>query len=116
MRWYGKIGYANSSTDEDGITTEEITEKEYCGDVYRSNHRWDNNNSVNGTVRTSSQISILSDPYIIGNCQNIRYAEYMDNLWCVVDVEIQYPRLLLTLGGVYNGKQAETAGVSGNSN
>lgn len=117
MRWCGKIGYANSSTDEYGITTEEITEVTYIGDVYKNNHRWDNNDSVNGKIRTSSQISILSDPYIIGNCQNIRYAEYMNNFWCVTDVDAsQYPRLILTLGGVYNGKQAETAGVSGNSN
>lgn len=107
MRWHGKIGYANSSVDKYGIVTEEITEREYIGDVYKNNRRWDNNSSVNGTIRISNQISILSDPYIIGNFHNIRYVEFMDTLWCVTDVDAsQRPRLVLTLGGVYNGKQA----------
>ena len=106
MRWYGKIGYAESVEKDPGVWVDEITERNYVGDVMRNNRRWNNNNSVNGEVTISNQISILSDPYIIGNFQNIRYAEFMGSLWCVTDVEVQYPRLVLTLGGVYNGEQA----------
>lgn len=109
MRWYGKVGYVTSVVDEYGVSINQITEQNYTGDIMRNNRRWNNNNSVNGEVNISNQISILSDPYIISNFQNIRYAEFMGNLWCVTDVEVQYPRLILTLGGVYNGEQAGTA-------
>jgi len=30
----------------------------------------------------------------------------MDSLWKVTAVDVQYPRLILSIGGVYNGEQA----------
>lgn len=111
MRWCGKIGYSSpvELEDQPGVWVDKIEEKTYVGDVIQSRRSWNNSNSVNGEVRLSNQISILSDPYIMGNFQNIRYAEFMGNLWCVTDITVQFPRLVLTLGGVYNGEQATTA-------
>ena len=110
MRWYGKVGYAEQvevdPVNAPSVYENVITEKFYTGDIMRNNRRWNNNGSINGEVTISSQISILSDPYIIDNFHKIRYAEFMGALWCVTDVEPQYPRLVLTLGGVYNGEQA----------
>ena len=103
MRWYGKIGYAISEETSPGVWEDKIEERSYRGDLIRSSRRWNDTNSVNGELSVSNQISILSDPYIIGNFQNIRYAEFMGTLWKVTDVALQYPRLVLTLGGVYNG-------------
>lgn len=114
MRWYGKVGYAENiekdPVNAPSVYVDVITEKQYTGDLMRNNRRWNNGNSVNGVVNISNQISILSDPYIIANFQNIRYAECMGTLWCVTDVEVQYPRLILTLGGVYNGERPEEPG------
>lgn len=106
MRWSGKIGYGKSVEKNPGVWVDEIEEKKYVGDLIRSSRRWSNSTSVNGEIQLSDQISILSDPYIISNFQNIRYAEMMGNLWCVTNADIQYPRIVLTLGGVYNGEQA----------
>ena len=107
MRWHGKIGYVKSVETSPGVWEDiDIKERDYVGDLIRNNRRWNNNSSVNGDITISNQISILSDPYIIANFQSIRYAEFMGNVWCVTDVEVQYPRLILTLGGVYNGEQA----------
>lgn len=105
MRWYGKIGYAKPLNKGNGVWTDEIEEKYYTGDLIRNGRRWNNSTSINGEINLSNKISILSDPYIIQNFQNIRYAEFMGSLWCVTDVEVEYPRLILTLGGVYNGEQ-----------
>ena len=112
MRWYGKIGYVEQvETDPvnaPSVYKSVVTEVSYRGEIMRNDRRWNDGNSVNGEIRVSNQISILSDPYIIANFHNIRYAEFMGTLWCVTDVEVQYPRLVLTLGGVYNGEQANT--------
>ena len=105
MRWYGKIGYGQDVEKPDGIWVKEITEKSYYGDVMRNNRRWGDTNSINGDLNISNQLSILSDPYIIANFHNIIYAEFMGTLWKVTDVEVQYPRLTLTLGGEYHGEQ-----------
>lgn len=105
MRWYGKIGYATSIETSPGVWEDKITEKNYRGEIIRCSSRWNNSSSINGDLTVSNQISILSDPYIIGNFQNIRYVELMGTLWKVTDVTVQYPRLVLTLGGVYNEQQ-----------
>lgn len=105
MRWYGKIGYATSVETSPGVWEDKIADKYYRGEIIRNSSRWNNSNSINGDLTVSNQISILSDPYIIGNFQNIRYVEFMGTLWKVTDVTVQYPRLVLTLGGVYNEQQ-----------
>jgi len=106
MRWYGKIGYATSVVETSpGVWEDKITDKYYRGEIIRNSSRWNNSNSINGDLTVSNQISILSDPYIIGNFQNIRYVEFMGTLWKVTEVTMQYPRLVLTLGGVYNEQQ-----------
>ena len=32
----------------------------------------------------------------------MRYVEFMGAKWKISSVEVQYPRLILTVGGVYN--------------
>lgn len=111
MRWYGKIGYSSDVVTAPGVHEEQFTERSYRGDLMRASRNWNDSNSINGNLSISNQISILSDPYILSNFQDIRYAEFMGKLWKVTNVEVQYPRLILTLGGEYNGEQANTAGV-----
>jgi hypothetical protein len=106
MKWYGRIGYATATEKTPGVWVDTIEVRYYTGDIIRNNRIFSNSNSVNGEIKVSNQISVLSDPYIIDNFYNIRYAEFMGTLFCVTNVEVQYPRLLLTLGGVYNGEQA----------
>ena len=105
MRWYGKIGYAFPEEISPGVWEDRIEEREYRGDIVKSARRWNDNGSINGELNISNQISVLSDPYIIANFQHIRYAEFMGNFWKVTDITVQYPRLVMTLGGVYNAKQ-----------
>lgn len=103
MKWYGKIGYARDITLSPGVHDVEYIERNYRGDLMRNNRNWNDSNSINGNLTISNQISVLSDPYILSNFQDIRYVEFMQKKWKVTNVEVQYPRLILTLGGEYNG-------------
>lgn len=108
-KWFGKVGYESTVEEpkDSGIWIETITEREYYGDIYRNNRRLQTGDSVNDSVNISNQISIISDPFAIKNFHTIRYATYMDTKWKVTSVDAsQYPRLILELGGVYNGEQA----------
>lgn len=104
-KWYGKIGYAvNVESESAGVWTPEITERTYYGELERNNRRLQTNNSINESINISNVISILADPYAVQNFYAIRYVEFMGAKWRVSDVEVQYPRLRLTLGGLYNGE------------
>ena len=105
-KWYGKIGYAETVETEPGIWEEQITERLYYGDVI--SNRWMRQivDKVNSDINLSNMISIIADPFAVQNCSSIAYIEYAGAKWKVSNVEVQHPRLILTVGGVYNGEQA----------
>lgn len=101
-KWYGKIGYGVTEETSPGVWTEEIVERQYYGDIIRNLRRLETSDQVNDNVSVSNEISIVSDPYALENFHSIRWVEFMGSKWKVTSVEVQYPRLLLSLGGVYN--------------
>lgn len=106
-KFYGKIGYAESVEIRPGVWEDTMTERPYSGDTVQNNSRWNTNpDTVNDDIKLSDKLSIVADPYANQNFQQMRYVEYMGGLWKIVGVEVARPRLLLTLGGVYNGPQA----------
>ena len=102
-KWFGKIGY-NVGTYEasPGVWKEKIEERPYYGEVIRNTRRLQTLDKVNDNITVSNQISILADPYASQNFHMIRYITFMNNKWKVTNVEVQYPRLILDLGEVYN--------------
>ena len=104
-KWFGKVGYAVTEEIEPGDWQEQITEREYFGDVI--SNRWkrqQTSDQNNDNINLSNVISIVADPFANQHCSNIAYVEYMGTKWKVTDIEPQFPRLLLTIGGVYNGQ------------
>lgn len=101
-KFFGNVGYAESVSNKPGVWTNNIIERPYYGDLIRNNRRLQNNTSINGEISISNQISILADPYANENFHNIKYVVYMDTKWIVTDISVEYPRLVMTLGGVYN--------------
>lgn len=105
-KWYGNIGFAVRTVEmEPGYYDEEIEVRAYYGDVYKHNRTLQpSNNGTNDNINISNQISIIADPYARNHCYSIRYAEFSGAKWKVTDVDAsQYPRLVLTLGGLDNG-------------
>ena len=104
-KWYGVIGYAETAETAPGVWTEQITERNYCGDLLRNTRRLQTADQLNDNINISNEISIVADPYANQNFHSMRYAKFMGTAWKITSVEVQYPRLILTLGGEYNGQQ-----------
>lgn len=102
-KFYGNIGFAETVETEPGVWVEEMTVRPYYGDLVRNTRRLENSGGVNDNVNISNDISIIADPYANRNFHSIRYIEFMGAKWKVSNIEVQYPRLILTIGGVYNG-------------
>lgn len=100
---YGKIGYAETVEVKPGVWKEQITERKYYAEVTRNTRRLQSTDKVNDDININNTFSIVADPYAINNFHSMRYVEFMGAKWKVSNVEVQYPRLLLTLGGLYNG-------------
>lgn len=102
-KYFGSVGYAETVETSPGIFKEQIVPRDYYGDIIRNNRRLENSEQVNDDINVTNQISIVSDPYAIKNFWKIRYATFMDQKWKVKTVDVEFPRLILTLGGLYNG-------------
>lgn len=110
-RFYGKVGYAVSVMTSPDVWSDSITERDYYGEVLNDTVSQEESDGVNDGVRLSSRISVLADPYALGHYSNIKYVVDAGGVyWKVTSVEVQYPRLILSTGGVYNGIKPVSAG------
>ena len=108
-KFYGPIGYAESVEMAPGVYKDRITERIYTGDIIRNTSRWSTSpDSTNDDLNINNQISILADPFAYQNFQSMKYIEFMGAKWKITNVEVKYPRLILTIGGVYNGQKTST--------
>lgn len=103
-KFYGSIGYAETVETSPGVWVEQITERKYYGDVNRDSRRLQSVNQLNDNINVSSEISIVADPYAYNHFHSMRYVEFMGAKWKISTVEPKPPRLILTLGGLYNGQ------------
>jgi hypothetical protein len=106
-RFYGKVGYGQTVNKGNGVHELQITTRLHSGDVIRNSRNLEDAAKVNDDLSVSNSISIVSDSYANEHFFAIRYVEWAGTLWAVTSVEVQSPRLLLRLGGVYNGPTAE---------
>lgn len=103
-RWFGKVGYSKTVETVPGVWTPQNTEIEYFGDVNRNSTKWTGNSeSTNDNLTINVQISIVADPFAIEHFSSIKWIEYMGAKWKIVNAEPQLPRILLSLGGEWNG-------------
>ena len=106
MRFYGKVGYQIEVEKEDSVWESQMVATTYYGDVIRNNLRRDAGETINDTINVNNRISIVADPFAFENFQNMKYVEWLKQLWCIKSIELQPPRIILEVGGVYNGEIA----------
>lgn len=102
-KWSGIIGYAKIVETSPGVWDEKITKRNYRGDVIRNSRVLQTTSQVNDNVNVGNVISIVADPYANENFHAMRYIEFMGAKWKITNVEVDRPRLKLTIGGLYNG-------------
>lgn len=110
-RFFGNIGYGESveNPEGSGIYVDVITEYPYTGDVIRNTRSLDEGDKLNGDITVGNSISVVADEYANQNFFAIRYVQWNGVLWTVTNVEVRRPRLILSLGKVYNGPTPETS-------
>lgn len=95
------VGFAEFD-NQNGIWNSVFKEYQYHGEIIRNTRKLQNSGNINDNIVISNDISIIADPYARNNFHAIRYVTYMGTKWIVNSVDVQFPRLVLSLGGVYN--------------
>lgn len=103
-KFYGEIGYAESVETKPGVWVEKITTRNYPGDLIKNIKNQQSTDQLNDELNIANEISIVADPFANKNFHSMVYVEFMGAKWKIKKVDVRYPRLILTIGGVYNGK------------
>lgn len=102
-KFFGEIGYVKTNETSPDIWKEETYSQNYYGDVLENVGLWRSSVSINDDVDLNCEISIIADHYALENYPYIKYVVYNGVKWKVKNVRPRYPRIILRIGGVYNG-------------
>ena len=105
-KFHGRVGFVTHIDDQEtGVVREEAMEKTYFGKVLEHSRRWQGSDMVTDDLQLGNQISITGNDYAFRYASAIAYCEYMGCFWKVTGIKVKRPEIILTLGGVYNGKR-----------
>lgn len=113
-RFYGEVGFLVTTEKARGVFVPEHVKRMYSGDIIRMTSQWENGEGLNDDLRLGNRISLVGDPFAYEHFSSIKYVKFGGASWKVNSVEVSYPRLILSIGGVYNGVDDST-GNSGST-
>ena len=99
----GVIGYALAGETRPGVWSEDITEKQYYGDIVRDNRKIIDQSQINSNITINNNISVTSNKFMLTNMAYMRYVTFMGSKWSISSIDIKPPKLIITMGGLYNG-------------
>ena len=107
MKFSGNIGFVHTEEVRTGIWKDVAVEKHYHGDVLRKMVRWQTAEKATDDININNEISIVANPYVYDHLHEIRYVVWRNAAWKVTSIEDRRPRVILQIGGVYNGDRPE---------
>lgn len=106
-KFYGKVGFIDFEETAPDVYKEVASERAYSGDILKKSNRFVEQTTLNDNLALNLQIKIIADPYINSHFPSIKYVVYKGAAWKVTSTDdSNYPDVILTLGGLYNGEQA----------
>lgn len=108
-KFYGTIGFVETIETSPGVCVEEAHERNYYGDILQNSRRYDVSEQLNDDLNVSNRFSIMADAYAYDHFFAMRYIKWMGANWKIHYVEVNRPRLTITVGGLYNGKTPGTS-------
>lgn len=103
-KFYGKVLFAQTNVEvRPGVWKDQITQRPYYGDELKLVSRQQQGDGINDNLNIDNQLSIVADPFAYENFSSMKAVELMGSFWKITSVEVRRPRLILTIGGVYNG-------------
>ena len=108
-KFCGKVGFVHYEVSEGSVYKEVATEKTYYGDSYKLSRRYESSNKLNDDLTLNDEISIVADAFAYENFQSLRYVNYLGANWEVTSARVERPRIIMQIGGVYNGEEGPQA-------
>ena len=103
-KFYGEVGYIFKEESAPGVWSDKVIKRNYVGDILRNSTRWESGENLNDDLRINNKFSIIADSGAFEKIYAMRFIKWMGEFWKINTVEKNYPRINITVGGIYNGK------------
>lgn len=104
-KFVGLIGYARPVETSPGVWVDEVTEKTYRGDIVTDKRYLQSSDQLNDNVNVENAFSIIANDYAYQNLGIMKYIVWHGVAWKIQSFTIERPRLVLRIGGIYNGER-----------
>lgn len=102
-QFVGVIGYANQVETSPGIWRDQISEISVRGTILKNIRRWNEQESATDNLTLQSRFSVIAPPKLVATAATMRYITVDGHSWEVTSFEIEHPRIVISIGGIYNG-------------
>jgi len=107
-KYSGLVGYITQEESSPGVWSSVENPKLMKGDIIRQSSSFQSDgrtssSKVNDDITLNHRVSLLGDAYAFSNYYTIKWIALDGLKWQVSSVEIQRPRIIVTLGGLWNG-------------
>lgn len=101
-KFAGLVGYVTQEETVAGVWSP--VDKSYVmrGDVISQSSSVQNDDKINSDITLNHRVSLLGDAYAFNNYFNLKWIEFGGRKLEVTSVELHRPRLVVTVGGLYN--------------
>lgn len=101
-KYAGLVGYVTQEESVPGVWSPVDKAVMTKGDIIRQSSSVQNDDKVNSDVTLNHRVSLIGDAYAFNNYFNLKWIEIGGRKLEVTSVELQRPRLIVTVGGLYN--------------
>jgi hypothetical protein len=106
-KFRGPIGYVESTEIRQDVWEDVATEHMHSGDILRLSKSEREGAKVNDDRDLQMSVSFIADAYANEHFFAIQYVKWAGTYWKVINTTPEGVRLILRLGGVYNGPKDE---------
>jgi hypothetical protein len=108
-KYAGLVGYVTQEESVPGVWSQVEKTSTMKGDIIRQSStngngaRISDTGKINDDISLSHRVSLLGDAYAFNNYYAIKWIKIDGHKWQVTSVELQRPRIIITVGGLWNG-------------
>ena len=102
-RFSGLVGYTEQKETSPGVWKNVENPRKMVGDIISQSSVLRGGDQIHEDVSLNHRISVVGDAYAFDNYFNIRWVQVDGHKWQVTGVEVTRPRLIFSLGGMWNG-------------
>lgn len=103
-RYSGLVGYVTQEETVPGVWSPVENPRTMKGEIIRQSSTNPDHGKINSDISLNHRVSLWGDAYAFDSYYAIKWIQIDGRKWEVTSVEIKRPRIIVTVGGLWNAQ------------